>query len=347
MRDEFDFIDFMGNAQTTPNWVDRVTWEHLFQKLKIESSSPRMLATSEQNQFIAISGMIDTANTVTLNPFIVLSDPLQVSQSLEGGAYAIEFVDNQEMVLSTHQFDVRFLISEVGEVSRVSFHSILLLPENTSKMVMTRNGTQIASRTFSINPPEIELVSPLPGETTSEITTIAWQASDPDGDELSYDILYSPDGQEQVVVAVNIKDSFYEWNNTRFTNSTSGAITVVATDGINEAKATVENLVVSVDGVGEAIVPTHYLLHQNYPNPFNPETRIQYDLPRSTHVRIEIFNILGQKITTLVDEQKLAGSYSALWNGRFSNGEAAASGVYIYRLRTKEIVKSKKLLLLR
>ena len=94
-------------------------------------------------------------------------------------------------------------------------------------------------------------------------------------------------------------------------------------------------------------LPTNYLLEQNYPNPFNPETRILYDLPKAANVRIEIFNILGQRIKTLVDEQKPAGTYSLIWNGRTDNNEAATSGVYIYRLKTNEFVKSRKLLLLR
>jgi len=93
--------------------------------------------------------------------------------------------------------------------------------------------------------------------------------------------------------------------------------------------------------------PAEFLLSQNYPNPFNPETRIQYDLPKTTLVRLEIFNTLGQKIRTLIDELKAAGSYTVLWDGRMDFGEPAASGLYIYRLETTDFVKSRKLLLLR
>jgi len=80
-------------------------------------------------------------------------------------------------------------------------------------------------------------------------------------------------------------------------------------------------------------IPTEFRLYQNYPNPFNPETWIQYDLPQATHVRVEIFNILGEKVKTLVDEKKPAGAYKIIWNGQTDNGKAAASGVYIYRLQ--------------
>ncbi|MFQ5687033.1 MAG: T9SS type A sorting domain-containing protein, partial [Candidatus Scalindua sp.] len=94
-------------------------------------------------------------------------------------------------------------------------------------------------------------------------------------------------------------------------------------------------------------LPRTYRLHQNYPNPFNPDTKIQYELPKTIHVKLEIFNMLGQKIRTLVDEEKPAGAYAVLWDGRRDNGELVASGVYIYRLRTDGFVKSRKLLLLR
>jgi len=94
---------------------------------------------------------------------------------------------------------------------------------------------------------------------------------------------------------------------------------------------------------GVAAIPTAFQLYQNYPNPFwsaatsrsagNPETWIQYDLPKSTHVRVEIFNIRGEKVAMLVNEQKPAGAHKIIWNGQTDNGRAAASGVYIYRLQ--------------
>ena len=89
---------------------------------------------------------------------------------------------------------------------------------------------------------------------------------------------------------------------------------------------------VAVDEDAPAI-PTAFHLYQNYPNPFNPETQIRYDLPKSIHVRVEIFNILGEKVKTLVDEKKPAGAYKIIWDGQTDNGRAAASGVYIYRLQ--------------
>lgn len=107
---------------------------------------------------------------------------------------------------------------------------------------------------------------------------------------------------------------------------------VTATDPNTQLTAwAVVRLDVTV-AVEEAVraIPTEFRLYQNYPNPFNPETRIQYDLPTATRVRIDIFNILGQKIRTLVDEQKPAGSYSVLWDGRMDHGETVASREFMF-----------------
>ena len=75
-------------------------------------------------------------------------------------------------------------------------------------------------------------------------------------------------------------------------------------------------------------------LMQNFPNPFNPETSIQYDVPEAGHLELVIYNILGQRIRTLVDSYKEPGSYRAIWDGRNGAGEQVPSGIYFYKLRT-------------
>ena len=80
------------------------------------------------------------------------------------------------------------------------------------------------------------------------------------------------------------------------------------------------------------VLPSEVALGQNYPNPFNPSTLIPYQLATPSPVRLEVFNILGQRVTTLVDGQQGAGAYVARWDGTDAAGGAAASGVYFYRL---------------
>jgi len=96
-----------------------------------------------------------------------------------------------------------------------------------------------------------------------------------------------------------------------------------------------------------ATLPSQFMLSQNYPNPFNPSTTITYAVPRKSDVRLEIFNILGQNVRTLVQENKSAGNYRVSWDGRGNQGRALSTGVYLYRLTAGESVLTRKMLLLK
>ena len=93
--------------------------------------------------------------------------------------------------------------------------------------------------------------------------------------------------------------------------------------------------------------PAVYALMQNYPNPFNPVTRIRFDLPVKGHVKLRIYNVAGQLVKTLTDEQWKAGAHTIDWNGTNNTGSRAASGVYFYRLDASEFCSTKKMVLLR
>ena len=95
------------------------------------------------------------------------------------------------------------------------------------------------------------------------------------------------------------------------------------------------------------IVPDRYELFQNYPNPFNPTTTIKYSLHSSARVTLVIYDVLGQKVTTLVDGIQRAGYYTVTWNGMNQQGISVASGVYFCRLSVGEFTAVKKLMLLR
>ncbi|MCF7912281.1 MAG: T9SS type A sorting domain-containing protein [Candidatus Cloacimonetes bacterium] len=88
-------------------------------------------------------------------------------------------------------------------------------------------------------------------------------------------------------------------------------------------------------------------LSQNYPNPFNPETMIRYELASTGIVHLEVYNIRGQKVKTLVDEYKPAGTFEVSWDGRMEDDQAASSGIYFYRLQTGSEVYIRRMLLLK
>jgi|GEM_PF-3288066 len=95
------------------------------------------------------------------------------------------------------------------------------------------------------------------------------------------------------------------------------------------------------------VLPQKFALYQNHPNPFNPVTTIRYDVPKDAHVTIAVYNLLGQKVKTLVDMKLPAGSYTVTWNGRDESGRAMATGMYIYRMEAGNFVAVRKLLLLK
>jgi len=97
----------------------------------------------------------------------------------------------------------------------------------------------------------------------------------------------------------------------------------------------------------EAEVPDRFSLSQNYPNPFNPQTNIEYALSKDTRVRLSIYNVLGEKVTVLVDEYQAAGYQRVRWDGRNQQGEDVASGMYFYRLETREFSTVRKMALIR
>ena len=92
-------------------------------------------------------------------------------------------------------------------------------------------------------------------------------------------------------------------------------------------------------------LPTDFALGQNYPNPFNPSTVIPYQIPASAHVRLEVFNLLGQRLATLVDGVRSAGAHMAQWDATDAAGRAVGAGVYIYRLSSGGMTVSRRMVL--
>ena len=102
-----------------------------------------------------------------------------------------------------------------------------------------------------------------------------------------------------------------------------------------------------LDKKESATLPTAFSLYQNYPNPFNPSTEIKFDIKQKTNVKLSVFNSLGQLVTVLLDENKNPESYSVSWNGLDSYGKKCSSGMYYYRLETKEFSETKKMMLVK
>ena len=119
--------------------------------------------------------------------------------------------------------------------------------------------------------------------------------------------------------------------------------TVSATDLINTTLVDVADLSLTIKGN-----PEKFTLYQNYPNPFNSGTFISFDLAKPGNTTIEIFNVLGQKVTTLIDGYYFADyEYKVNWQGRDDLGQSVSSGIYFYRLKSGDFTSTRKMLLLK
>ncbi|MHB2149616.1 T9SS type A sorting domain-containing protein [Calditrichota bacterium LG25] len=155
------------------------------------------------------------------------------------------------------------------------------------------------------------------------------------------------DGLNQTVLALNIKPYFdMGWED----------VYLIFEDGIKDTGWGPSLLWISVNSLGKletgmedelVNLPTGFELGQNYPNPFNPETHIRYSLPAAGHVTLTIYNVLGQKVRTLVNQVQTPGVYKVKWNGMNDSNLKVASGIYFYEIKFKDKKLLKKMILLR
>lgn len=188
--------------------------------------------------------------------------------------------------------------------------------------------------TFNVNRRNIEL-NIKDNLKSNDSTQLSLKVSDPYGEKVKYiwyvDTIRRSTDSTFTFIATrggNFKVTAYVYNS-KDTSSISWNIHVVG------------DTILSL-GEGEKLRPRSYFIHQNYPNPFNPETKIKYGIAEDGKVTIELFNILGQKVSTLVNDFMKAGDYEVNFNGM-----DLPSGTYLYRISSGSFMQVKKMVLLK
>ena len=137
------------------------------------------------------------------------------------------------------------------------------------------------------------------------------------------------------------------FTDTNFVMNTTYFYRLIAEDvsgNKSEYTNAIEMTVLAIDG---NIAPEEFALHQNYPNPFNPVTTIRYDIPVESRVLIQVFDIQGRFVKTLMNNMESPGKKSILWNATNQIGEPVSAGMYLYLIQTEAFKEVRKMLLLK
>ncbi|HDQ43989.1 MAG TPA: T9SS type A sorting domain-containing protein, partial [bacterium] len=245
-----------------------------------------------------------------------------------------------------------------GVIMRVKFRALSTAPDGTQIVfsltditAMDPGGSPIPlapdTITTRISVPAVLLVSPTDwsapaaGGTspvvnvTSSGTAITYSVST-DADWIT---ILQPEGTTPDFFAMAAAAN--NTGSTRTAEVTVTATSPAGTTGSPRAISVTQGHDTGVMDPGD-LLPESYALYQNHPNPFNPVTKIRYDIPNGGEVRLSVFDLMGRQVTTLVERHQEAGAYVVL----FDAGELS-SGLYYYRLQTKETVLTRKLMLIR
>jgi flagellar hook assembly protein FlgD len=131
-------------------------------------------------------------------------------------------------------------------------------------------------------------------------------------------------------------------------NATAKTVVCVASNSVGLKDSVTWSFTITDVEKNEGAVPTEFALGQNYPNPFNPSTTIRFDLPKEAPVTLEIYNVLGVRVRSLLAGEAVnAGTHSMVWDGRDDNGITMPSGVYLYRISAGDFQASRKMTMIK
>ena len=122
---------------------------------------------------------------------------------------------------------------------------------------------------------------------------------------------------------------------------------VITTDIGTESDPFIADIEIGTLSMSDDMLPQDFGLTKNYPNPFNPNTMIKYDLVKDLHVRITIYDLLGNTIKNLFEGNQLSGSNSIQWDGTNNNGYGVSSGTYVYQIKADNIIYTGKMVLIK
>jgi len=257
----------------------------------------------------------------------------------------------------------------VGESGAVDYHVSAVYEEDGTGTINEENSEVVTVDLQNAPPTAVNLISP-EDETVITLTAanvagsdlgIFWSnSSDADGEQVEYTlelcVAEFDDCFDTTMTSTNLfipyEDLYGAIVDTTGITMLNISWNVYASDAWEDVPSANGPFSLVVDAgwmlsTEEEMLPEVFALHNNYPNPFNPITNIRYDIPEISDVRIDIYNINGQRVRTLVSREHQPGRYKIQWNAANDSGSPVASGMYIYKIHAKEFVSVKKLLLMK
>jgi hypothetical protein len=218
-------------------WISDYTYKGILEQARDESrrAMPVMVSSPGSDSLLVTGKLNLTSGEVQLRPFLRLSG-LGLSQQPANSPFSIDLLDGTGNVLSRNPFQPGRDSDVSPEEDQIAFmDQVIPYVQGTRRILITRNGVELASREVSANAPQVTLSSPNGGESLQgDTVTVTWNAADADGDELGYSLLYSfNNGNTWQVVATSLKERFASVDLRELAGSNNGRFRVIATDGVN------------------------------------------------------------------------------------------------------------------
>ena len=373
-RDKLDLITSYPNDGTTD--ISKTVQVHLQFDQAIESSS---LAGNIQfldplDNFVSLSVDYNlyTKGIITFTPNNSLERGTTYRVILGEGIGDIEGVKYQENVVisfTTEEYEITtgslvddFEINNFWEEPFNNPNSVGIDETSTFKITTTqkKNGNSSAELKYTFtetdNYYKVSKSTPTPIGETSEADFGLWIKGDLSGNMLEY---WFTDAQSNLLSIKIDTLNFTGWKmkSILLADVSSDALSFEGV-GIKHSNSSDSSGVIYIDDAQYNFVtpvkevksnlPTEYSLEQNYPNPFNPSTKINFNIPKNSNVKLEIFNIIGEKIATLISNKVYQpGSFSIEWNGLNQFGRQVPSGVYLYKISADKFSTVKKMMLIK
>ncbi len=316
-----------------------------------------ILITNESGESIGFSDSLLIQNIIDAVPIIPKTGSVHppIGYSIPPGDYYVELtnlVDSMAYVIFIEDSIIYNYFrndAEVGQLDQVYFNEGIALKnsDQVTKNIMLQTvlDDENSEKVFLIDNMNLSLNDSVFASESDRNKLIIKNY----GQNKNYDLslrLASDNGQS-IFTHNTIPQNFNsthtiipEWNNLQ--NQPVKILIDLGNDGSIDDSIFVQNQATSIDDQGILLSPNSYNLAQNYPNPFNPTTTIKYSIPESGNVSLKVFDILGNEVASLVNEEKTPGVYSVTFDA-----SQLSSGVYFYKIQAGSYVETKKMLLLK